>query len=267
LGKESAGTPPISSNENANAKGAAMKRKRNTKGVRRVLGSGLGLALSVLGLALSPPVWSQGLVEVVSVNSGVTYHQALGEKYPTELFSTEVRFALAPELTDGTAEAVGPSCYEPENHDLTLRFQGGLDAFAQPRPDLVIDIPAGTLVATGNSGQYAAHTSDPLASLVSVQAVSPLGEVVKVNPQLTRLTVKAQALAAANRYIVALEWMKGVQPPGEYANPALAAARVHLELAGRVIPPDAVTGEASPVSVESRYGGGTAYPLPPGPPN
>jgi hypothetical protein len=108
LGKESAGTPPISSNENANAKGAAMKRKRNTKGVRRVLGSGLGLALSVLGLALSPPVWSQGLVEVVSVNSGVTYHQALGEKYPTELFSTEVRFALAPELTDGTAEAVGP---------------------------------------------------------------------------------------------------------------------------------------------------------------
>jgi hypothetical protein len=241
--------------------------KRNTHGVRRVLGSGLGLALSVLGLALSSPVWSQGLVEVVSVNSGATYHQALGEKYPTELFSTELRFALAPELTDGTAEAVGPSCYEPENHDLTLRFEGGLDAFGQPRPDLVIDIPAGTLVATGNSGQYAAHTSDPLASPVSVQAVSPLGEVVKLNPQLTRLTVKAQALTTANRYIVALERVKRVTPPGQYANPALAAARVHLELAGGVTPPGQVTGEALPVSVESRYGGGNAYPPPPDPPN
>ena len=60
-----------------------MKMKRNTHGVRRVSGSGLGLALSVLGLALSPPVWSQGLVEVVSVNSGATSHQALGEKYPS----------------------------------------------------------------------------------------------------------------------------------------------------------------------------------------
>lgn len=32
---------------------------------------------------------------------------------------------------------------------------------------------------------------------------------MKLNPQLTRLTVKAQALTAANRYIVALEWVKG----------------------------------------------------------
>jgi hypothetical protein len=115
--------------------------------------------------------------------------------------------------------------------------------------------------------KYAAHTSDPQASPASVQAVSPLGEVVKLNPQLTRLTVKAQALTAANRYIVALEWVKGVQPPGEYANPALAAARVRLELAGAVTPPGQLTGEALPVSVESRYGGGTAYPLPPDRPN
>lgn len=90
---------------------------------------------------------------------------------------------------------------------------------------------------------------------------------MKLNPQLTRLTVKAQALTAANRYIVALEWVKAVIPPGQYANPALAAARVRLELADAVTPTDAVTGEASPVSVESRYGGGTAYPLPPDPPN
>ena len=66
LGKESAGTLPISSNEKTKVqRGAARKMKRNTHGVRRVLGSGLGLALS-------SSVWSQGLVEVVSVNSGAS---------------------------------------------------------------------------------------------------------------------------------------------------------------------------------------------------
>ena len=53
-----------------------------------------------MGLFMSAPVWSQGLVELLGVKSGSQLSLGLNMKKVEEPFSTEVRFGLVAGLTD-----------------------------------------------------------------------------------------------------------------------------------------------------------------------
>jgi hypothetical protein len=238
-----------------------QKQWRMSSGmVSGVLAGLLGLSLGVYG-----PWSSADGLKISSLKASLQNAASLDTKYPiAELFGFSVAFqGLTPpgqkpqppgQLTDNPNEAVGPSCYDPETNELTIRFEGGLDGFGQPKPDLLVVIHAADLVQKKKSGLWETPTSDPLASPVTVQKIQPAtGIVEKVNPELTSLTVKVQTMGAADRYGLQLEWVRGVVAP--MFNPALTAERVQLEVTGRVSLPGELSGEALPVNVDSVYAG------------